>query len=411
MTYPELIAYLKEQDMTMSRYERSSWDQFIKKSGLTINFPYIHITGSNGKGSTANFLFHIYQEGGYKTALFSKPYIDKPNEMMKINGCDISDEEMADIFSKKQELMMNSNLSSFEILTYIAFTYFNEHHVDIAIIETGMGGETDSTNLDAPPLLSIITSVSLEHTAFLGKTVSEIARSKAGIIKENSQVLVGHLEESALNVIKDVARRKKSDFYKVDFFHNEKYLEPYFHFDYRPYLDLEILTPASYMLPNACLALEATKLLKTKFPVSEEAIRKGLQAPMLACRFERHRSIILDGAHNPEAINALMNDVTIYAKGREIRTVFASFKDKNIAVMLPRIHKDSASVVLTTFLASRAREEADYFLYLEDFSFVEDYKMCLNDFLRRYPDDLILVTGSLAFTHEVRRYIIKELGL
>lgn len=411
MTYQELLGYLKKQDMTMSRYERGAWDHFVRDTGLRIRFPYIHITGSNGKGSTANFLFHIYQAAGYKTALFSKPYLLKPNEMMHLNDGDISDEDMARIFTEREDLITKSDLSSFEILTYIAFTYFNEQNVDVAIIEAGMGGEMDSTNLDSPSLLSIITSVSLEHTSFLGRTVGEIARSKAGIIKENSQVLVGHLEESALDVIKENARRKQSDFHEVDDFHNERCIDPFFHFDYRPYADLEIMTPASYMLPNAALAIEAIKLLRLRFPVGEEALRKGLQTPMLPCRFERHRNILLDGAHNPEAIDALMPDVVSYAKGRPIRTVFASFKDKNIAVMLPRIQKDSSSVTLTTFGASRARKEMDYFLYAEDFPFVDDYRLCLSDYLLRFPDDLILVTGSLAFVTEVRLHLIKDLGL
>jgi dihydrofolate synthase/folylpolyglutamate synthase len=190
---------------------------FSQKVGLKINFPFIHITGSNGKGSTANYIYQIYRAKGLHVALFSKPFISRPNEMFLFDDKEISDEKFASIFSKEEELIKKSNLSSFEIETYMAFTYFNEVKPDIAIIECGMGGETDSTNLaSSHPLLSIITSVSLEHTAFLGRTVSEIARNKAGIIKDKCPVLVGNIPEAALTTIRDIANSHESDFHTVD---------------------------------------------------------------------------------------------------------------------------------------------------------------------------------------------------
>ena len=139
-----------------------------------------------------------------------------------------------------------------------------------------MGGATDSTNLpEAIPLLSIITTISLEHTAFLGRTVSEIALNKGGIIKKDSPILVGQLEESADNVIKDIAKRQHSLYYRVDAYHNEVYDKPHYRFEYQPYKDLEILTPAKYQLGNASMAVEAVKILEAKLPVSEDAIRHG----------------------------------------------------------------------------------------------------------------------------------------
>jgi folylpolyglutamate synthase/dihydrofolate synthase len=276
MDYSAILEYLKERDMTMSRYEREDWDHFVEKIHLQLSVPFIHITGSNGKGSTANYLYQIYQAAGYKTALFSKPYFYKVNEMIQINGKTILDADFARIFTAKEKEIKASNLSSFEIETYIAFAYLNEQKPDIAIIECGMGGATDSTNLpEAIPLLSIITTISLEHTAFLGRTVSEIALNKGGIIKKDSPILVGQLEESADNVIKDIAKRQHSLYYRVDAYHNEVYDKPHYRFEYQPYKDLEILTPAKYQLGNASMAVEAVKILEAKLPVSEDAIRHG----------------------------------------------------------------------------------------------------------------------------------------
>lgn len=412
MNYENVIKYLQECDMTMSRYERANWDQFVRKMGVKIDVPFIHITGSNGKGSTANYLVEIYKAAGLKVALFSKPFLVKPNEMIRVDGEDISDEDFARIFSLKEKEYSKFDLSSFEIETYIAFEYFNEKKPDIAIIECGMGGETDSTNLyDAKPALSIITTVSLEHTAFLGRTTSEIARSKSAIIKPKCPVLVGTVDEQVEQVIKDIAVKKEAPFKKVDAYHHPFIIGDKLQFDYSEYSKLIVKTPAVYQIKNACLAIEAVKLLSEQFPVAETSIRTGLEAKPLPCRLERHGNIIIDGAHNPEAVDLMMQSVTMVSETKPIHVVFASFRDKNIAVELPRIGRDAAEIVLTTFDSKRARDEMDYFLYAADYSYNEDFKEAIRGLMQSHPDDLILITGSLAFASAARTFVIEELGL
>lgn len=412
MEFPAILNYLAERDMTMSRYEREDWDAFVKKIGLRYNFPFIQITGSNGKGSTANYLYQIYQAQGYKVALFSKPYFYKVNEMMQISSHLINDGDFARIFNAHEQEIKAGNLSSFEIETYIAITYFNEMKPDLAIIECGMGGATDSTNLlDSIPVLSIITTVSLEHTAFLGRTVSEIAYNKGGIIKSQAPVLVGQLEDSANTVLRDIAKKNDSPFFVVDDYHHEVYESPFFRFDYLPYKNLQILTPALYQLRNASMAVEAVNILQERFPVEETSIRNGLMSSPLPCRMERHHNIVIDGAHNPEAVEALMSSLVPLSMGKPIHVVFASLRDKNIAVELPRIGRDSAEIILTTFASPRARNEDDYFLYMGDYPFVEDYKNAISDLVSKYPDDEILITGSLAFAAQARIYVKEELRL
>lgn len=412
MRYEEVILALEKRDMTMNRYEREEWDNFTKRINLSIAFPFVHIAGSNGKSSTAYYLYKMYRAKGYKVALFSKPFLYKPNEMIVVDDAPISDADFARLYSLHEKEIESENLSAFEIETYIAFAYFNEQKPDLAIIECGMGGMIDSTNiLTAKPLLSIITTVSLEHTSFLGVSLSEISSHKAGIIKEGSPVLVGKLEEEAMKKIREVARALTSELFLVDDYHHDHYEAPYFHFSYRPYLDLALLTPASYELSNASIALEATKILANRYPLDEFSIRKGLLVEPLMCRYEKCHSIILDGAHNPEAIRALMTTLSRSSLNKRIHVLFASFRDKNIAVELPIIANVASDITLTTFSHPRARTEMDYFLFLEDHHFVEDYRVALNNLIAQYPDDIIVVTGSLAFASIVRDYVKEVLKL
>lgn len=412
MNYDEVMGVLKTRDLTMKRYEREEWDRFIDKIGLFPSFPFIHIAGSNGKGSTAYYLFNMYREKGYKVALFSKPFCHKENEMIRVNDHEIRDADFARLYSLHEKEIEQYGLSRFEIETYIAFSYFNEQKPDIAIIECGMGGLTDSTNIfSAKPLLSIITTISLEHTAFLGVSLSEIAENKGGIIKDGVPVLIGKLPEEAVKKIREIAKSHQSELFSVDDFHFAHYEAPYFHFDYRPYQDLTLLTPANYQLFNASLAIETTKILANRLPIDEFSVRKGLLKESLPCRYERHHNVILDGAHNPEAIRALMNTVSRSGIGNKVHVLFASFRDKNIAVELPIIANVAADITLTTFPNPRAREEMDYFLFSEDYHFNPDYRAALNNLLAQYPDDLILVTGSLAFASLARQYVVDVLKL
>ena len=410
MNIEEIHAFLHERDLTMTRYDREGWDRFVKAIKLTLAVPSIHITGSNGKGSTAHYLEEIYRAQGYHVAAYSSPYFYRLNEMIALDGETISDADVVRLFALHESDFAKYDLSAFEIETYLAFAYFNEKKPDLAIIEVGMGGELDATNIFVP-ILSIVTSVSLEHTMFLGRTVSEIARSKGGIIKKEIPVLVGKLEESADSTLRGIAQNKKAPYFVVDDYHHEHLVGERFHFDYRPFVDLVLSTQASYQIKNASLAIEATKILLAGFPVEEKALRKGLLASTLICRLEKRHNIILDGAHNPEAVEALIKTLPAVSLGKPIHVLFAAFKDKNIALELPMIGRDCASITLTTFDNPRARDAADYFLYEADYPFEADYRVALSELLAKFPEDAILVTGSLAFVSIVRRYIIEELRL
>ena len=314
---------------------------------------------------------------------------------------------MEKIFNENKKLFDKFDLSSFEIITFIAFSYFQSENVDIAIIECGMGGEVDATNI-FNPILSIITNVSSEHTAFLGVSISEIALHKAGIIKSGVPVLIGDILGDALDVIVERAKDLESKIYKVDHFHQDLPSKTGYSFSYRPFGEVKISSLSKSSIEDACIALEAINILRNQYPVSDENVKESLYCKQLPARFEIFEGkpmMIVDGAHNPAAIIKLRNDIETVIHTAPIHVVFACFKDKNITVMLPEIAL-LGDLSLTTFDHVRARAEEDYFLYLEDYKFYGDHIALIKDLKEKYPDDVIVITGSLAFANLVREEII-----
>lgn len=394
----DLKKYLIERNK--GNYDRDNYDAFLKKVSFKFNIPAIHIAGTNGKGSTANYLANIYQAQGLKVAIYDSPYYQSPCEMIRINQERISDETFEKYLNNNKKLFEKYSLSEFEIETYIALSYFNDNKCDIAIIECGMGGEIDATNVFTP-LLSIITSVSMEHTAYLGKTLSEIALHKAGIIKDEVPVLIHNkLAEDVLNVLRVVVKENRTKISTVDDYHFEVVKEDGYHFTYGSLEDLVIPTLAKYSIHDACFAIEAVNMLKDQISFSNEAIYEGLKKTKLNARMtlaKNNPTVYIDGAHNLEAIERIYNDILSIYGGKKIHIVFATFKDKNLPAMLSKLGLMSDDITLTTFDNPRARDEMDYFLYLEDYRYVENYKEAIQSVINQYPDDFILITGSLAF--------------
>ena len=394
---------------TREDYQRDNFDAFLKKVGFSYSVPSIHVTGTNGKGSTCNYLSNIYQASGRKVGLFISPMNYSLNDMIKINGKDIPEIEVESIYHQYEKFINKYELSAFEITTFIALTYFQKENVDIAIIEVGMGGEVDATNVFTP-VLSIITSISSEHTYALGVSLSEIALHKAGIIKDKTPVLIGDIKGDALDVIISKAKATKSTIYSKNHEFDEHLDNDGYSFGYLPYRNLKIKSFALTGLYDACLAVEATNILQSQFPVTEEAVKKGLYSDPLVGRFEIHPgnpTIIIDGSHNPEAIQKLRANIENLQQNKHIHVVFACFRDKNITMMLPEIAL-VGELNLTTFNHPRAREESDYFLYLEEYKFYPDHLELIKRLKTEYPDDIILVTGSLAFACLVHKELLDE---
>ena len=386
-------------------YQRDNFGSFLKKIKFSFNLPAIHIAGTNGKGSTANYIASIYRSAGYKVGLFTSPELYEINEMIKVNGKDILDEDIEDIIIDKKKEINKFDLSTFEIITYVALQHFINQKCDICVIECGMGGETDATNV-FEPILSIITSISLEHTSFLGKSISEIALNKAGIIKDDVPVLIGDLPEDAVSVISDESKYHNSKIYSVSEPHQPTPNEEGYKFSYGTHYDLQIQSNALYSVNDACLALDAIDILKHEFPVSEDNIHQGLASVHMDCRMDVLVSdphTIIDGAHNPEAFEKLSKSLQKGLFVGNIHVLLASFKDKNIIQMLSIIGSISDSVTLTTFDHPRARKEEDYFLFVSDYEFIDDPIEAYHKLKEQYPDDIILITGSLAFAAYMKK--------
>ena len=386
-------------------YQRDNFDDFLKKIRFSFNVPSIHIGGTNGKGSVASYLASIYKEAGYKVGLFTSPELYEINEMIKIDNININNDELKSIILDKKKEILKYDLSSFEILTYVALTYFEKEKCDICVIECGMGGELDATNIFIP-ILSIVTSISLEHTNYLGKSISEVALSKAGIIKEDIPVLIGELPEDAKTVISEVAKENSSKIFEVGESHQPTLTNEGYKFSYGTHYDLSIKSIAYYSVLDACIALDAIDILANRFSVKEDDILKGLSNVNMSCRMERlenDKLTIIDGGHNPEAFEKLANSLQKANYTEKIHVLLASFKDKNIIQMLSIIGSVTDTITLTTFPHVRARNEEDYFLFADDYEFIYDPIDGYKKLKELYPEDIILITGSLAFAAYMKK--------
>ena len=400
----ELERFLGEA--TSASYGRDAFDKYCRKRGLSLNVPTIHVAGSNGKGSFCHYLESVYLAAGYKVAAFIKPAFYEVNECIRFNGKNISDEELQALFEESERDLRKFGLTAFEATVVLAYRYFESKKPDLVIVEAGMGGAIDATNIDEMnTILSVITSISLEHTSYLGTTLSQIALHKAGILKPNTPVLVGQMDDDPLAILREAAEEQGGALTVVDKDHFATLENGHQRFDYGPFKAVELSTPAQYQIKNACLAIETTRLLQDSFPVKEEDLRAGLKVAPLPGRYEKRGNVLFDGAHNPEGVKALVDSLR---EDKPIHVLFASFRDKNIAVELPALGNAVASIALTSFDHPRARQQDDYMLYLGDFPFYEDALEGLRDLLQQYPEDIILVTGSLAFVGYLRDRAEKE---
>ena len=404
-----LIEYFKT--LRTGDYQRDNFNLFLKEIKFSFPLHAVHLSGTNGKGTTGTVLKNIYQEAGYKVAHFSSPYLFSPREMITYDGQSIAIEKIASLIAQYEHLFKKYNLSEFEVEAFLAFTYFLEVKPDLTIIECGMGGLIDATNIFTP-ILSIITSISLEHTSFLGSSLTEIAFHKAGIIKKRVPLLIGPIEESALEVIKEVASQEKAPIHQVGPYLDERLLEDGYLFSYKPYQDLKIPSLALFSVLDASFALGAVEILKPLLNVSREAIYLGVAKTSLPGRMEvlNHSPLlIVDGAHNPEATSRLKESLEKLQGDKKIHIIFAAFNDKNITMMLAELNFISNDITLTTFPHPRARKEEEYFLYLDEFLFVEDYRTLIKEKIAQYPEDIIVITGSLAFAGLVSQQYKKGL--
>ena len=311
-------------------------------------YKIIHITGTNGKGSTSTIIETVLLEAGYSVGKYTSPHILKFNERIRANGKDISDEEIALTYEKVKNAIKNIGITPtfFEVTTAMMFLYFAEKKVEYAVLEVGMGGRFDATNV-ADGDIAIITNVSLDHTEYLGKTIYDIAFEKAGIIKEKSFVVVG---DNNKEFLKAVSEKKKTFINTEDKYKDVRYNLNFKNFMTEIYINekkFNLSLFGDYQVKNFLCAYEALKHLG----ISDEIIEKAVSKVVWQCRFERFSQnplTILEGAHNIDGILNLKKILTHEYKSDEIVMIVSILKDKKVKEMLEVCESFSDKIILTS---------------------------------------------------------------
>ena len=333
---------------------------FLNQTGIPCEkLKTFHVAGSNGKGSTSAFLASILMEYNYKVGLYTSPHFVWFNERIKINGKEIPDQYIASFFDKYEKLIDQHNLTFFEVTTAMAFEYFINNNVDYAVIETGLGGRLDATNV-IKPLASVITSISLEHTNILGTSIEEITAEKAGIIKKGVPVFIGKLPLNAVEVIEKKCSVSASELFKISEYVNEKTNSFELYTDELELDDWTTPLRGDYQKYNAALAgLVISKILdESDFNIIERGIKDVVKNTGIQGRYEfykKHPDIIFDSAHNPEGVRNFLDefkkDIKKYSKKV---LLFGAMRDKAVEYMLLMLQESFDEIHITSTNYERA---------------------------------------------------------
>lgn len=368
MTYTEALNYIHGVSNFFCKPGLERIGELCRRLGNPQSkLKFIHVGGTNGKGSFCSMLSSVLVEAGYKVGLYTSPYVLRFNERIRISGESISDECLADITEKVKLIAdgMEDSPTEFELITAIAFEHFKNEGCDVVILEVGMGGRLDATNVIESPMLSVITGIALDHTAFLGDTVEKIAAEKAGIIKPGIPVLYGGEDKNAERVIALRAEEMRSAFYKTNYsrLNIQKMVAEYSEFDYKDNIRLRISLLGQYQPKNAAIVLDAIAILRNLgMKIDEKAMRDGLYKAKWSARFEiigSDPTVIFDGAHNPQGICAAVDSIRRYFDKKVV--VFTGvLKDKDYDSIALSISEIASRAFTITPNNPRALSAEDY---------------------------------------------------
>ncbi len=318
MTYKQSIDYIHSREVFGSRpgLERIR-DLCEKLSNPQKSLKFIHIAGTNGKGSVCSMISSVLRCEGLKVGLYTSPYISFFEERIKINGEPIPKKRLAEIIEKIKffEDKSEDGITEFEVITAAAFVYFYEEKCDIVVLETGLGGRLDATNIIENPIVSVITGIGLDHTAVLGQTTEKIAYEKGGIIKTGCNVVLASVDEGARRVLTDIAKTRSAPVTEVDYSRitNKRFSLDGTEFSVQPYGKINLSLNGVYQADNAATAITALEVLKDSgLKISDEHIICGLGGAVWPARFEvikKDPTVIYDGAHNQNGAAALAENI------------------------------------------------------------------------------------------------------
>lgn len=343
MTYEEALSYIHSICWKGSKLGLDRTRELLGKlDDPQKELKFIHIAGTNGKGSTAAMLSSILEEAGYRVGLYTSPFINRFNERMQVNHQPIPDEELAALteYVRPHADAMADSPTEFELITALAMVWFARQKCDIVVLEVGMGGELDSTNIIDVPEAAVIAAMGMDHVKELGPTMADIARAKAGIIKEGGRVVSYGGNPEADEVIAAVCRARNASLCQPDFsaiVPGDFSLEGQT-FSYKGWRGLRIPLVGAYQMNNAAVVLETVEVLRQRgWSVSDEAVRQGLADTRWPARFEvlrRDPVFIVDGGHNPHGIRATAESLRRLFPGRKITFVTGVMADKDVEHIL-----------------------------------------------------------------------------
>ncbi|QCX32965.1 bifunctional folylpolyglutamate synthase/dihydrofolate synthase [Caloramator sp. E03] len=374
MNFSEAIAYIE----STGKFAMNLGLERIKRLCELLGNPQdylkvIHVGGTNGKGSTVTFISSMLKCQGYKVGIYTSPYLERFTERIKINDKEIGEDEVADLVEKIKPLVERiieegyERPTEFEIITTCAFKYFKDKNVDFVVLEVGLGGRFDATNV-VNPILSVITSISYDHMNVLGDTLSKIAFEKAGIIKEGRPVVIYPQDKEALSVLLDVALNRNSRIFMVDDMkHDIKsntidgiIFDVYW---WKNYKDIKIRMLGTHQVMNAITALYTIEVLRMQgYEIENSSIYKGLEEAKWPGRFEvisKSPYIVLDGGHNIQGIESLTETLKYYFKGKRIVAVCGMLRDKEYTKMLEKLFEVCNSFITTEPDSPRALSAAE----------------------------------------------------
>jgi len=345
----------------------------------------VHVAGTNGKGSVCLMLAKALEAAGKKVGLYTSPFITVFNERIRINGENITDCDLVRLTGKVKNAVdaLDIELSSFAKITALAFLYFYEQKCDIVVLETGLGGRLDATNVIKKPLISVITKIALDHTEYLGETLSEIAAEKCGIIKPGCPVVtMKNQAAEAFSVITKFAEKNHSRLILSE-----------------DSCDIELGLRGEFQKQNAAIAKAALELLG----IAEDAVRKGFKESRWPARFEFLREdLLIDGAHNPDGVAALLASLKML--GRPVHFVVAMMQDKNFEKSAKMIDDFGGKVTVTQLDMPRCLKAVEFKKYFSDPICEENPVTAVKNALKSAENgEIVCVLGSLYLAGEIRK--------
>ena len=414
MNYTETLNFIHsfKGNGRRPQLERMRW--LLRQAGEPqSHYPTVHIVGTNGKGSTTSYLQNILTKSGYQVGTFTSPYITRFNERISINGTEIPDKDLISLVAKAQvilnDLEEHTNFgrpTEFELVTLLMFLYFDLKQVDMAIIEAGIGGRLDSTNVLSPELV-ICTSIGFDHTETLGDSLLDIANHKAGVMRENTPILLGRVSAEVEHFFNQKSHDLQAPLAIIDreiqlLSKDDQTIQiSYDHWE-SPNLKLPML--GQHQENNAGLAVTAAHLLAQTFSkITDKSIQEGIEETHWPGRSEWiGNNIYLDGAHNPQGIASLKQVLKDNFANRRVHILFAGLRRKPLADLLEELRDYDITVTSFDFFEALPLDD-----YPQDFKRAADYRDWLAQAESANSDDLFVVTGSLYFISAVRNYLIK----